>query len=164
LGRHSRGRSSGSAAITANEAAATERKVLYYRDPMGKPYYSAEPKKDSMGMDYIPVYEGEEESASRSFPPPAAASGGKGRILYYRNPMGLPDTSPVPKKDSMGMDYIPVREGDDQAGIVTVSPARMQMLGVRTARVESRTSLAGTVRAAGTIQPDESRYALVSTK
>ena len=30
------------------------------------------------------------------------------KILYYRNPMGHPDTSPVPKKDSMGMDYIPV--------------------------------------------------------
>ena len=26
-------------------------------------------------------------------------------IKYYRNPMGLPDTSPTPKKDSMGMDY-----------------------------------------------------------
>ena len=30
------------------------------------------------------------------------------KILYYRNPMGHPDTSPVPKKDSMGMDYLPV--------------------------------------------------------
>ena len=30
------------------------------------------------------------------------------KILYYRNPMGLPDNSPVPKVDSMGMDYIPV--------------------------------------------------------
>ena len=35
------------------------------------------------------------------------------KILYYRNPMGLPDTSPTPKKDPMGMDYIPVFEGDD---------------------------------------------------
>ena len=30
------------------------------------------------------------------------------KLLYYRNPMGLPDTSPVPKKDPMGMDYIAV--------------------------------------------------------
>jgi Cu(I)/Ag(I) efflux system membrane fusion protein len=30
------------------------------------------------------------------------------KILYYRDPMGLPDKSPVPKTDSMGMDYIPV--------------------------------------------------------
>ncbi|HNS94316.1 MAG TPA: efflux RND transporter periplasmic adaptor subunit, partial [Thauera sp.] len=38
----------------------------------------------------------------------AAPADGERKILYYRNPMGLPDTSPVPKKDSMGMDYIPV--------------------------------------------------------
>src|SRR4051812_35126738 len=30
------------------------------------------------------------------------------KVLYYRNPMGLPDTSPIPKTDTMGMDYIPV--------------------------------------------------------
>ncbi len=35
------------------------------------------------------------------------------KILFYRNPMGLPDTSPVPKKDSMGMDYIPVYDGEE---------------------------------------------------
>ena len=33
------------------------------------------------------------------------------KILYYRNPMGLPDTSPIPKKDPMGMDYMPLRGG-----------------------------------------------------
>src|SRR5437016_5526971 len=165
LGRHGPDMSSGGAAITANEAAATERKVLYYRDPMGKPYYSAEPKKDSMGMDYIPVYEGEEESASRSFPPPAAASGGKGRILYYRNPMGLPDTSPVPKKDSMGMDYIPVTEGEetDDAGTVKISPNRVQTLGVQSAPVEPRV-LTRTIRAVGTVQADERRLYTINTK
>lgn len=69
------------------------------------------------------------------------ASGGERQILYYRNPMGLPDTSPEPKKDSMGMDYIPVYADDrpDDSGAVAVSPARMQTLGVKTARVEMRT-------------------------
>ena len=38
------------------------------------------------------------------------------KLLYYRNPMGLPDTSPVPKKDPMGMDYIPVYEGEAMPG------------------------------------------------
>ncbi|OIN94386.1 MAG: hypothetical protein AUJ20_00615 [Comamonadaceae bacterium CG1_02_60_18] len=37
-----------------------------------------------------------------------AQGSGQKQILYYRNPMGQSDTSPVPKKDSMGMDYIPV--------------------------------------------------------
>jgi hypothetical protein len=42
----------------------------------------------------------------------------KGKILYYRNPMGLPNTSPVPTKDYMGMDYLPVYENEtkDEAG------------------------------------------------
>src|SRR5258708_39838659 len=104
---------------TADPAQATEKKVLYYRDPMGKAEYSPTPRKDSMGMDYLPVYEGDEETASlpaQAVAPPtnkeqAAASPGKGKIRFYRNPMGLPDTSPVPKKDGMGMDYIPVYEG-----------------------------------------------------
>ncbi|MET0347427.1 MAG: hypothetical protein ABW031_02800, partial [Methyloceanibacter sp.] len=48
-------------------------------------------------------------SAGQSAPP----EGGR-KILYYRNPMGLPDTSPVPKKDPMGMDYIAVY--DDEEG------------------------------------------------
>jgi Cu(I)/Ag(I) efflux system membrane fusion protein len=34
---------------------------------------------------------------------------GQGRILYYQAPMG-PETSPVPKQDGMGMDYVPVYE------------------------------------------------------
>ena len=41
-----------------------------------------------------------------------APSAKKPKLLYYRNPMGLADTSPVPKKDSMGMDYIPVYESE----------------------------------------------------
>ncbi len=43
-------------------------------------------------------------------------NGQKSKLLYYRNPMGLPDTSPVPKKDPMGMDYIPVYEGEEAGG------------------------------------------------
>ena len=59
------------------------------------------------------------------------------KILYYRNPMGLPDTSPVPKKDPMGMDYIAVYEGeqDDEpasANQIKISTEKVQKLGVRT--------------------------------
>ena len=58
---------------------------------------------------------------------------GRGDILYYRHPMGLPDTSPVPKKDSMGMEYIPVYEnepaGADKA--ISVAPETIQTLGVK---------------------------------
>ena len=44
-----------------------------------------------------------------------SSAAGTGKILYYRNPMGLPDTSPTPKKDSMGMDYIAVYAGEESA-------------------------------------------------
>jgi Cu(I)/Ag(I) efflux system membrane fusion protein len=93
---------------------------------------------------------------------PAADSSGKGagkKILYYRNPMGLPDTSPVPKKDPMGMDYIPVYEGESEAsnlppGTVKIGIDKIQLLGVRTEAVEPR-ELHRTVHAVGTIQANE---------
>src|SRR5882724_3090878 len=57
-------------ALAATGPAQTdEKKVQYYRDPMGKPDYSPTPKKDSMGMDYIPVYEGEDETSSAQTQP-----------------------------------------------------------------------------------------------
>jgi Cu(I)/Ag(I) efflux system membrane fusion protein len=151
----------------ASVAARSERKILYYKDPMGKPEYSPVPKKDSMGMDYIPVYEDEEGDAQPQSPagPPTSAGTGKANILYYRNPMGLPDTSPVPKKDSMGMDYIPVYQGEepDDTGAVKINPAKVQELGVQIAPVEQR-ELTHTIRAVGTVQADERRLFVVNTK
>jgi Cu(I)/Ag(I) efflux system membrane fusion protein len=79
--------------------------------------------------------------------------------------MGLPDTSPTPKKDSMGMDYIPVYEGEEQeaGGGVKISDAKVQMLGVRSAAVERR-ALDAVVRAAGRIEVDERRLATITPK
>ncbi len=88
----------------------------------------------------------------------------KKKVVYYRNPMGLPDTSPVPKKDSMGMDYIPVHEGEDESGGVTVSPARIQMLGVRTVSVEIGNMPGRSIRATGNVQAAENSLAIVNTK
>ncbi|KON81323.1 efflux RND transporter periplasmic adaptor subunit [Azoarcus sp. PA01] len=86
----------------------------------------------------------------------AAGAGSEREILYYRNPMGLPDTSPVPKKDSMGMDYLPVYADDkpDDSGAVVVSPARVQTLGVKTAVAEMRVVDAA-VRAVGRLELNE---------
>jgi len=84
---------------------------------------------------------------------------GERKVLFYRNPMGLPDTSPVPKKDAMGMDYIPVYEGgepepDMPAGTVKISLDKVQLLGVRSEPAELR-ELNRAVRAVGTIQANE---------
>ena len=94
--------------------------------------------------------------------PPQAGS----KVLYYRNPMGLADTSPVPKKDSMGMDYIPVYEGADEAavpGTVVLPPDRAQALGVRTERVR-RAPLTSVVRASGTVEVDETRQFVIAPR
>ena len=96
----------------------------------------------------------------------APAAPAERQVLYYRNPMGLPDTSPVPKKDSMGMDYIAVFAGDEpeaEPGTVGLPPEKVQKLGVRT-ELAVRESLAVAVRASATVQVDETRQFAIAPK
>ncbi|MBK8893818.1 MAG: efflux RND transporter periplasmic adaptor subunit [Propionivibrio sp.] len=96
------------------------------------------------------------------------------KLLYYRNPMGLPDTSPAPKKDPMGMEYIAVYEGEeDDANTAGDEPAstrqikistdKIQKLGVRTEAAQLR-ELGRVVRASGRIEPDERRVFAITPK
>ncbi|MEB2620603.1 hypothetical protein, partial [Kocuria rosea] len=123
---------------------------IYYRDPDGKPLYSATPKQTPDGRDYLPVFpEADAQSGEPEQPANAKSAAAKSerKVKYYRNPMGLADTSPVPKKDWMGMDYIAVYEGDEEeAGTVKISLEKVQRTGVRTATVERR-ALLQTIRA-----------------
>jgi len=147
------------------QASAAERTILYYRDPTGAPFWSATPKNDAQGRAYLPVYD---EAEPKFDPPPLVMLNPKQserKILFYRNPMGLPDTSPVPKKDSMGMDYIPVYEGDEPSAgkTIKVSLDRIQRSGVRTETVEPRV-LVRSVRGVGSIAIDESRQTIVTMR
>ncbi len=55
----------------------------------------------------------------------------------------------------MGMDYIPVYEGEDDDGSsVKISPGRLQRIGVKSEAAQKRI-IAEPVRAPGTIQLDE---------
>jgi len=93
-----------------------------------------------------------------------SASKSDRRILYYRHPMGLPDTSPTPKKAADGMDYVPVYAGDDaQSSVVRITPERVQLLGV-TGQEVTRRALTRTIRAVGTVQADERRLYAISSK
>ena len=87
------------------------------------------------------------------------------KVLYYRNPMGLPDTSPVPKKDGMGMDYVPVYEGEapQDDGAISISVAKVQKLGVKSETVTLR-RLDKTLHATGLISVDESRTYAIAPK
>ncbi len=139
--------------------------IIYYRDPDGLPAYSSTPMKAASGKEYLPVRASEDVTFEDKAPEVATAKGNeRGRIRFYRNPMGLPDTSPTPKKDSMGMDYLPVYEGEqDDDSTVKVSAGKLQKGGVQLEVAERRT-LSTSVRAPGTVQLDERRVSVVSLR
>jgi Cu(I)/Ag(I) efflux system membrane fusion protein len=140
--------------------------VIYYQDPDGKPLYAAAPAQTPDGTPYRAVLASEDLSfdAPTSVAGDAAAAPTSRRIRYYRNPMGLPDVSPTPKKDAMGMDYIPVYEDDDEDGSsVKISPGKVQRLGVKT-EIVKRHIVSEAVRAPGTIQLDERSVAVISLR
>ena len=148
----------------AEEAVATsapDRAPLYFRDPGGAPLWSAGPKKDAQGRDYLPVFDDDQAAAE---PPRPKQRDASRKILYYRNPMGLPDTSAVPKKDPMGMDYVPVYEGDDaDDGTIKLSAGKIQRTGVKSDPAERR-SVSVAVKAPGTIQLDERRISVIAMR
>ncbi|MGB7932008.1 MAG: efflux RND transporter periplasmic adaptor subunit [Gammaproteobacteria bacterium] len=91
------------------------------------------------------------------------------RVLFYRNPMNPAITSPVPARDEMGMDYIPVyaekNAGDETepAGMVRIDPVTVQNIGVRTA-VAQRQSISRHIRAVGRVDFDEERLSRLHPK
>lgn len=137
--------------------------IIYYRDPDG-PFYSADPKRNAAGKDYIAVRASEDVSFEDKPPEVAQPQSSGRRILYYRNPMGLPDTSPVPKKDPMGMDYVPVYEDEARdSSTLTISPSRLQKTGVRSEPIELR-AVTVPVRAAGRVDFDPRRTSVVALR
>ena len=122
-------------------------------------------RNDSVLPGWIPAilagWLGEKTVMAKAAAAPTPASG---KILYYRNPMGLPDTSPEPKKDWMGMDYIPVYEDEQEPGSsVKISLGKIQRAGVRTQLVELR-QLVRPIRAPGVAKPDERTLYSVSLR
>lgn len=89
------------------------------------------------------------------------------QILFYRNPMGSGHLSPIPMKDEMGMDYIPVYADENAAGgtqgLVLIDPVIVQNIGVRTATVK-RGELQREIRAPGVLTLDENHLRIVTTR
>lgn len=140
--------------------------VIYYRDPDGQPFYSAEPRKTTAGREFIAVHASEDvtfdDKPKAKAEATAATRVEPKKVLYYRNPMGLPDTSPVPKKDAMGMDYIPVYAGEDEGGpTIKIARGKLQRTGVRTEIVSDRI-IVRQIRVPGTVQPDERNVSVVA--
>ena len=142
--------------------------VIYYRDPDGKPEWSLELKKTIDGRNYIGVSASEDLNFNSEVQSSKSAetmpNAGEKKIKYYRNPMGLPDTSPAPKKDSMGMDYIAVYDGDEpDDGSIKLSVGKLQRTGVRSEPVTLH-NFSATIRAPGVIALDERRQSVMSLR
>jgi len=145
--------------------------IAYWRHPDGAPVYAREPRRTEDGRDFVAVRASEEISfdppaarPAQTTAGPAAAAEAERKLLYYRNPMGLPDTSPVPKKDWMGMDYLPVYAGEDADDkVIKLSPGRIQRSGVRSEPVV-RQAISRPIRVPGTVQLDERRVSVVATR
>jgi Cu(I)/Ag(I) efflux system membrane fusion protein len=98
----------------------------------------------------------------------SAAKASERRVLFYRNPMNPTITSPVPAKDEMGMDYVPVYEDEANevaaAGpTVTIDPAVVQDMNVLTQVVE-RGDLTREIRTVGYLEYDQQKMVTVTTK
>lgn len=94
------------------------------------------------GMDLVEKQREPERSAERE-------------VLYWRHPHNPEITADEPRKDEMGMDYVPVY-AEAESGGVSVSSAVRHSLGVRTAAAE-RAPLPRTVEAVGSVAWDADR-------
>ena len=109
------------------------------------------------GMKLVPI---------RKQPSPPAAttrSDGNRKIKYYKSTMLLGEISQTPRKDSMGMDMVPVYEGEEETSIITVDPSTVQKMGVRTAIV-TKGPVRRVIRTLGAIDYNETALADVTTK
>jgi Cu(I)/Ag(I) efflux system membrane fusion protein len=106
------------------------------------------------------------ETAGPSGPAaPGAAPQKGGKILYWRAPMDPTEIYDHPGKSKMGMDLIPVYEGEEAggAGSIAINPVVEQNMNLRTAPAERR-DLPLTVRALGKVAYAQDREYAVNTK
>ena len=101
---------------------------------------------------------------SRDTSVPSAASGSGAKILYYRAPMNPGVISPVPAKDSMGMDYVPVYANDSGGGAaIRISSTVQENLGILTAPVR-REDLHREIHTVGYVDYDQSTVLRLHTR
>ena len=90
-------------------------------------------------------------------------AGESGRqVLYWYDPMVPQERYQGPGKSSMGMELQPKYADEGAAGGVTVSPAVMQNLGIRMAKVEMR-DMSSVIRSVGHVEFDQRLISQVQT-
>jgi RND family efflux transporter MFP subunit len=134
-------------------------------------------------MDLVPAEQADEEASgqreahesSRGSESTAQGSGER-KILHYRSPMDPNVISPVPAKDAMGMDFIPVYAGEGEgdaaaatgstpAGYapITLGAEKQRLIGLKLAAVE-RSPFSAAIRTVGRVALDETRVHHVHTR
>jgi len=154
------------AAPAVTPSAKQERKIKFYRCPMHPEVIQKGPGQCPIcKMDLVPVYE---EGPAAAPPAPAAPAAGapkERKIKYYVDPMNPNYIRDKPGKAPCGMDLVPVYEevGEETPGTIKVSPATIQSMGVRTAKVEVR-PLSRLTLAVGLVNFNERNLATITTK
>jgi len=103
-------------------------------------------------------------------PKPGPGDAGERKVVMYRSPMDPRQTSPTPRKDEMGMAYLPVYD-DEVPGAPTVpglatveiDPARQQLIGLKTTEVVLG-PVGGAWRTVGRVAIDETRVRHINLK
>jgi RND family efflux transporter MFP subunit len=113
------------------------------------------------GMKLTPIKSTSPQAGAR----PGGASKGERTILYWRAPMDPTEIYDHPGKSKMGMDLVPVYEGEEAAGAgsIAIEPSVQQNMNLRTAPVERR-DISVVIRAFGTITYAQDRESSVNTK
>lgn len=109
---------------------------------------------------------GHSNSSKQTAAPPQSQPSSERKILYYRAPMNPSLTSPVPKKDSMGMDYVPVYAGEgggSGGSAIRISPSVQENLGILTALVV-REDLHRLIHTVGYVSYDQSALLRLHTR
>jgi len=105
------------------------------------------------------------EAAAAASPGDARATEQR-RVKYWVAPMDRTYISDQPGKSPMGMDLIPVYEGEAENGdpsAIVIDPAVVQNMGVRTARAE-RKALFRHVRTIGEVEVGEDKLSVVNLR
>jgi RND family efflux transporter MFP subunit len=145
-----------------------------YTCPMHPEFVTDDPNDrcPNCGMKVVETQGGAQEPGDEGLSAsPAQGAAAERKILFYRNPMNPKITSPVPMKDEMGMDYVPVyaEEAAPAAGGVTgMATVEITSEGIHLSGVQTEPAVferaARSVRTVGTVTADETRIRHVHTK
>lgn len=146
----------------ADKAGAAEQKVMY-QCPMHPTIIQDHPGDCPIcGMKLVKMA-GASEGAGGTAPR-------ERKIVMYRSPMDPKQTSPGPRKDEMGMDYVPVYQDDlegkgaiEGLAAIKIDPERQQLIGLRTAAATSG-PIGGAWRTTGRVAVDETRVHHLNVK